>query len=131
MDYTTMVAWASWNLAIALLVGEEFDEAAVMNRRSLELMIADGYREGTASAADLCSVMWIHRGDIERGLHSLGAANQVWDSLGAVRWPEAQYLVDAALEAVTASQGAAELDRLLAEGAKLDYGEMVALLTAS
>lgn len=127
MDYSTITAWAHWNLALALFAGDRVDEATEHNRRALDQTVLTGYQEGVASTADVVAALEVLRGNTERGLRILGASDALWKLIGTYRWPEATAAVEAALATARESLGEAETDRLLSEGRALTLEELIEL----
>ncbi len=122
-----MIPWSEWNLALALLAVGQINDAALHNRQALERMVIDGYQEGIASTADVVAVVQHRGGESEQALRLLGGAESVWATLGAYRWPEATYLVEATLAEAREKLGDVECDRLLAEGRSMSLEALIEL----
>jgi len=128
VSYVTLVAWAQWNLALALLADGDLAAGQVHNRMSLDMMVTAGSQEGVASAADIEAAVQMTLDNDELGVLILGGAEAVWDTLGTMRWPEAGFLVDAALTDAVRRLGREEVDRIRAEGRNLDLGDLIDLI---
>lgn len=127
-DFGTMIAWAHWNLGIALLAAGEVEEAREHNLASAERMIVEGYQEGIASSADIEAAIRIMQGDTAGGLRILGASQIVWERIGTAQWPEAAMLVERAMEIAGAELGVEYVAQLINEGRRIDLDQLSALL---
>ena len=126
-DMVGLIAWSEWNLALALIGVGRIDDADLHNRRTLAQMVADGYQEGIASAADLVAVVEFHRGHPHRALRLIGGSDSVWEAIGIARWPESAHVVAEVLGGASEHLGDAECDRILSEGRSLRLEALVDL----
>ncbi len=125
--FSTMIAWGHWNLGLALLAAGQVEEAREHNDAAVGTMLQEGYQEGVASAADIEAAIRLRSDDYESGLRILGGADRVWDTIGAVRWPEAGLLVEQALAEVSDRIGADAASEKIAAGHDLTLEQLAAL----
>ncbi|NNF65253.1 MAG: hypothetical protein HKN07_13475, partial [Acidimicrobiia bacterium] len=130
-NYPVMIAWSRWNLALALLASGDLEAAAAQTHEAFDQMVFDGYLEGIASGAEVIAIIEIDRGRTERGLQILGACESIWESIGTVHWPEAEFHVKRVLETVRREAEEAQLAVHLETGRQMSTAELIDLVQAA
>ena len=126
-DYSILIAWARWNLALSLFATGDIDETARQNELCLRQMADDHYQEGVASSAAIAALVAIARGDHERGLRLVGGTEAIWDNLEVITWPELARLQEEQIDQLRADIGDAAVDALIEEGKRLSFDGVVDL----
>ncbi|MFV1962390.1 MAG: adenylate/guanylate cyclase domain-containing protein [Acidimicrobiia bacterium] len=126
-DYALLSGWGEWHVAAALIAVGRIDDAQEHSRRVLNQMVTDGYQEGSAAAVDLEAVIQFHRGERARAVQLIGGADAIFATVGAVRWPEHVHTVEPVRTAAREQLGAAQFERLLAEGRALSFTALTEL----
>jgi predicted ATPase/class 3 adenylate cyclase len=129
LEYPEMEAWARLNLATPLIFTGRLDEAAEQANVCRDFMVDAGIQEGIASASDAIAHVAARRGSVDRCLHLLGAADEVFDRLGVGRWPEASLLLEETLNGARADLGEPAVEQLLTEGRSLTIEQLIELVS--
>jgi predicted ATPase/class 3 adenylate cyclase len=131
IGYETVIAWAHWNLAIALAAEGNFDEAAHQNALAFQPFAANKYHEGIGSAAEVASVIDAHRAEFARAVLIHFATEAVWERLGVRVWWEIAPLVAEAMTAAHQALGDSEYHRLKDQGSSMSINELVEVVDES
>lgn len=130
-EYSVLVAWARWNLALALYAMGDIEGTARNNDLVLRQMVADRYQEGIASAAGISALVAFSAGRTDAALRLIGGMQGIFSALGIVPWPELVVYLDAALEAARGRPGDELAEGLINEGSLLGLDELIDLAMES
>jgi hypothetical protein len=110
------------NLCAALTRAGELDEALRVGREAVPLMLRQGNLDGFLEHAALLA---FKRGRAHAAAHALGRSRALLEASGDARELNEQRAYDDTLAALQQALPAAELERLLTEGERLDVDEAV------
>jgi predicted ATPase/DNA-binding NarL/FixJ family response regulator len=113
-------------LARALLLEGDDERAEPVTHDALKVLIDNGWRPGVIDALDAVAEAALFRGQYERAVRLLAAAQNERTTLGLVAFPMVRKRTERNLASAGAALGDESLERALQDGARLSLQEAVA-----